>query len=122
MRSMHLAHLALTVADQERSRRFYETYFGFDAGPATRYDDGVLIIRDAAGFDLALSAPAQTPDLPAFLHFGFAAPEPAAVRALRDRLRADGVSIVETTDEPGFVGVKCRDPDGYVVEVYWEPR
>jgi catechol 2,3-dioxygenase-like lactoylglutathione lyase family enzyme len=24
-------HLALAVADQERSRRFYETYFGFGA-------------------------------------------------------------------------------------------
>jgi catechol 2,3-dioxygenase-like lactoylglutathione lyase family enzyme len=23
-------HIALAVSDQERSRRFYETYFGFD--------------------------------------------------------------------------------------------
>jgi catechol 2,3-dioxygenase-like lactoylglutathione lyase family enzyme len=27
-------HLAIPVADQERSRRFYETYFGFGAAGA----------------------------------------------------------------------------------------
>jgi catechol 2,3-dioxygenase-like lactoylglutathione lyase family enzyme len=26
-----MKHLALPVSDQERSRRFYESYFGFDA-------------------------------------------------------------------------------------------
>jgi catechol 2,3-dioxygenase-like lactoylglutathione lyase family enzyme len=46
-------HLALAVIDQERSRRFYETYFGFTAEPAPR-EDGVLILHDAEGFSLAL--------------------------------------------------------------------
>jgi catechol 2,3-dioxygenase-like lactoylglutathione lyase family enzyme len=32
---------SLTVRDVERSRRFYEGYFGFGVGPATRYDDGM---------------------------------------------------------------------------------
>jgi len=27
---MRLAHLSLAVADQRRSRQFYETFFGFD--------------------------------------------------------------------------------------------
>jgi catechol-2,3-dioxygenase len=47
-----MAHIALAVRDRERSRHFYETYFGF---------------------------------------------------------------------EPDYVSVKCRDPDGYVVEFSWEP-
>ena len=29
-----MKHLAIAVRDQERSRRFYETYFGFDATPS----------------------------------------------------------------------------------------
>ena len=58
-----MKHLALAVSDQQRSRRFYETYFGFDAQPVRRYDDG-----------------------------------------------------------PDYVSVKCRDPDGYVVEAAWEPH
>jgi hypothetical protein len=44
------------------------------------------------------------------------------VLALRDRLEADGVEIVEEHDEPDYVSVKCRDPDGYIVEAAWEPR
>lgn len=43
-------HLALAVRDQERSRRFYETYLGFDARPPRRYDDGVLMLRDPDGY------------------------------------------------------------------------
>ena len=43
------------------------------------------------------------------------------MRAFRDRLRQDGVPIVEEWEEPGYVSVKCRDPDGYVIELAWEP-
>ena len=50
-------HLAMPVRDQERSRPFYETYFGFGARPARRYDDGVLMLYDAKGFALALVQP-----------------------------------------------------------------
>jgi catechol 2,3-dioxygenase-like lactoylglutathione lyase family enzyme len=52
-------HLALAVRDENRSRRFYETYFGFGARPARRYDGGVLMLYDAHGFALALG-PAVT--------------------------------------------------------------
>jgi hypothetical protein len=27
---------------------------------------------------------------------------------------------VEESDEPGYVSVKCRDPDGYTIELAWE--
>ena len=124
MRCDHLAvkHLALPVTDQERSRRFYETYFGFDAAPARLYDGGVLMLYNADGFSLALG-PVQGPiRLPPFLHFGVHAASPEDVRAFEARLRADGVPIVEEWDEPDYVSVKCSDPDGYVVEFAWEPR
>jgi hypothetical protein len=32
------------------------------------------------------------------------------------------VELVEEWDEPDYVGVKCRDPDGYIVEAAWEPE
>jgi catechol 2,3-dioxygenase-like lactoylglutathione lyase family enzyme len=115
-------HLAIPVRDEERSRRFYETYFGFGARPARRYDDDVLMLYNANGFALAL---ARTPEpilRPAWMHFGVALPDRDAVLALRDRLAADGVELVEEWDEPEYVSVKCRDPDGYIVEGAWEPR
>jgi catechol 2,3-dioxygenase-like lactoylglutathione lyase family enzyme len=115
-------HLALAVTDQERSRRFYEAYFGFGAGPARRYDDGVLMLYDATGFSLALGQTHEPVVVPEFLHFGVPIDSPEEVRAFRDRLASDGVPIVGWWDEPDYVSVKCRDPDGYVVEAAWEPR
>jgi catechol 2,3-dioxygenase-like lactoylglutathione lyase family enzyme len=113
-------HLAIPVRDQERSRRFYEAYFGFGAGPARRYDDGVLMLYNAAGFALALgtSEPVAPPD---WMHFGVSLPDRDAVLALRARFAADGLELLEEWDEPEYVSVKTRDPDGYIVEAFWEP-
>src|SRR6266540_1762373 len=117
---MRLNHLALTVRDQERSRSFYETYFGFGAGPAQRYDDGVVIIRDEAGFDLAIGQHGDPGEMARFLHFGFRCAGPEEARVLLERVTAGGVPVTERDDTPGYVGFKCLDPDGYTVEVYWE--
>jgi catechol 2,3-dioxygenase-like lactoylglutathione lyase family enzyme len=115
-------HLALAVRDQERSRSFYESYFGFDAKPARSYDGDVLMLYNADGFSLALGPTDEAIRLPEFLHFGIHLASPDEVRAFRDRLVADGVSIAEEWEEPEYVSVKCLDPDGYVVEAAWEPH
>ena len=118
-----MAHIALAVRNQERYRRFYETYFDFDPLTARMAEDGVLLIEGPDGLLLALAETEEPIRLPSFLHFGFhAAGSPAEVRALRDRLAGDGIEIVEEFDEPGYVSVKCRDPDGYVIEFAWGPR
>jgi catechol 2,3-dioxygenase-like lactoylglutathione lyase family enzyme len=117
-----VAHIALAVRDQARSRHFYETWFGFDPGTAWVADDGVLLIEGANDITLALGETDHPIVLPAFLHFGFrAAGDPDEVRAFRDRLEGGDVEIVEFWDEPDYVSVKCRDPDGYVIEFAWEP-
>ena len=64
----------------------------FAAGPAQRYPDGVLIVRNAEGFDLALGPGGDAPPAPApFFHFGFRVPTLAA--------RAHGAG-----DPPGDLG------------------
>ena len=85
------------------------------------YEDGTVIIRNADGFDLALHPVGQVEPSPAFRHAGFRAAEPADVRALLDRMKAGGVTIVERNDEAAYVAFKCLDPDGHRIEVYWEP-
>ena len=116
-----MRHLALAVRDRERSRRFYERYFGFDAEPSREYDDSVLMLYNADGFALALGPTVEPIQMPELFHFGVGVASADDVRAFAKRLRADGVSIVGEWDEPDYVSVKCRDPDGYVVEVAWEP-
>ena len=115
-------HLAIPVRDQARSRGFYETYWGFGARPAKRYDDGVLMLYNAAGFSLALRPSKEPIVRPSWMHFGIHLPSREAVLAHRDRLVRAGVELVEESDEPAYVSVKCRDPDGYIVEASWEPR
>jgi catechol 2,3-dioxygenase-like lactoylglutathione lyase family enzyme len=118
---MHLRHLGLPVRDYERSLRFYATYFGFDPATAQAYPDGTVIVRNGDRFDLALHPATEVAAQPAFLHFGFAMDDAAAVRALGARLEVDGVPVIERDDEPNLVSFKCLDPDGWRVEVYWEP-
>ncbi len=114
-------HLALAVGDQERSRFFYERYLGFTAELTPR-SDGVLILHDASGFSLALGEVTTPISIPEFLHFGSRLASAGEVSAFRERLAADGVEIVGVWDDPDYVSVKFRDPDGYVVEVSWEPE
>jgi catechol 2,3-dioxygenase-like lactoylglutathione lyase family enzyme len=112
-----LLHLNLTVADVARSEAFYARWFGFDRRPETMSDD-TRFVRNRDGFDLALHPGAPpAPPAPA-VHFGFRTEEADEVRALLGELRAAGVSITETHDEPDYVSLKCLDPDGYEIEVY----
>ena len=118
---MHLTHLGLPVADEQRSALFYQAYFGFDPETAQRYGDGRLIIRNADGFDLALHPVASAGAPPGFLHFGFRLARPGEVHALMAHMEGEGVTIAERDEEPGYVAFKCLDPDGYRIEVYCEP-
>jgi catechol 2,3-dioxygenase-like lactoylglutathione lyase family enzyme/ribosomal protein S18 acetylase RimI-like enzyme len=118
VRHQPLRHLALAVHDQDRSRRFYATYFGFDS--VQRCPDGTLMLRNRDGFLLALGPAHETPTMPALFHFGFELPDPQSVDALRARLVADGIPVVQEWRQPDYVSVKCRDPDGYVVEAAWQ--
>jgi catechol 2,3-dioxygenase-like lactoylglutathione lyase family enzyme len=118
---MHLNHLGLPVHSLRRSQQFYSAYFGFDPVTAQVYEDGTVIIRNTDGFDLALHPVGQVEPSPAFLHAGFRAAEPADVRALMERMEADGIIILERNDEAAYVAFKCLDPDGHRIEVYWEP-
>lgn len=89
---LHFNHLGLPARDERRSQQFYSAYFGFDPATAQKYADGTIIIRNAEGFDLALRPVADIEPPPAFLHAGFKAAVPADVRALLERMEADGIA------------------------------
>ena len=113
------AHLNLTVADVERSEAFYARWFGFDQRPET-YSDDTRFVRNRDDFDLAF-LPGVPPSPPApTVHFGFRTAAADEVRTLLAELRAAGVPVTDAHDEPGYVSLKCLDPDGYEIEVYCE--
>ena len=114
---MALNHLHLHVADVAASRAFYETFFGFREDV---WHGPILFLADETGFALAL-APGPVERLPDWWHFGFRLPSPEDVRRLGDTLAAAGHDLDETGDEDDLVWRRVRDPDGYRIEVYWEP-
>ncbi|MBI3268366.1 MAG: VOC family protein [Planctomycetes bacterium] len=115
---MDLNHLHLHVRDVQRAMRFYVTWFGFAERAAS---DEVHFIANERGFLLALVEDPEPQRLPAWFHFGFGLASAGEVRALHARMVAGGVPMAKPLlDEPGFVAFRCRDADGYPVEVYWE--
>jgi catechol 2,3-dioxygenase-like lactoylglutathione lyase family enzyme len=115
---MDLNHLHLHVRDVARSRRFYETYFGFRE--KARHGEILFLTNDQA-FDLALAPAANVEPFPPWFHFGFRLPSSEAVRALHRQMTSEGVPAPRPlVDDPDLVSFRCTDPDGYAVEVYWE--
>ena len=114
---MPLNHVALTVADRDRSAAFYGEHFGLTEHI---HDDGHLLILGAEdGSELALSDAEPVPaELPRTNHFGFRLSDHAAVHAARERFHAAGVPETEWQEDGRFTRVQVTDPDGYRVEVY----
>ena len=116
---MLITHLALTVSDPDRSRRFYLETLGLD-GIAQPQPWGVRVnLRNDFMLALIRGEPLSG-DTAAAVHFGCSLPDAAAARDVRERLRNRGVPELEWEDGADYVGVKVADPDGYVVEFFWE--
>jgi catechol 2,3-dioxygenase-like lactoylglutathione lyase family enzyme len=114
---MDLNHLHLHVRNVDRSKRFYESYFGFRE--RVRHGN-ILFLRNASGFDLAL-VPDRTPlSFPEWFHFGFRLGGARAVRMLHDHMSSKGGQVQDIEEYPGYMTFRCADPDGYGIEVYWE--
>jgi catechol 2,3-dioxygenase-like lactoylglutathione lyase family enzyme len=111
-----LNHVALTVADPERSAVFYGEHFGLRR--RVHEDEHLLILGGADGSLLALGVGAVPEALPRTNHFGFEVSAGDDVRRARERLRRAGVAETEWQDDAGFVRVQVADPDGYRVEVF----
>ena len=114
-----LDHLALAVRDPGRSLRFYRETIGVDG--AVREEEYGFVITTPAGLAFTLFEGVPPADHGEF-HIGVSLPSGDAVRARRDDLLALGAREVEWSDEPGYVSIKVRDPDGYVVEIAWDEK
>jgi catechol 2,3-dioxygenase-like lactoylglutathione lyase family enzyme len=115
VQAMKLNHVALTVADRERSAEFYGKYFGLTE--RVHDDDHLLILAAKDGALLALSEGKAPDTQPRTTHFGFEANSTAEVVRFRKTFMIEGVAEAEW-QESGPTRVQVFDPDGYRVEVY----
>ena len=119
--TLDVKHLHLASRDHELSRRFYETYFGFrfDSTFPRGDEPAATIIRSPTGFQIYLEGPSPAP-LPPWFHFGFFAESAAGCTDLYARMQRDGVTIVHPLISEPFTNYFFADPDGHLLQVYFD--
>lgn len=115
---MQLNHLNLVVRDVVRSATFWETHFGFE--PVRHLETGGVMLASSEGSVLVFEPGHPAPDPGSVFHVGFGLADADAVLSARKRLQEAGVRELDWVQEEGYRSVKVADPDGYVVEVFWE--
>ncbi|NGN64950.1 VOC family protein [Streptomyces sp. A7024] len=124
-----LDHLAIQVADPEKSAQFYTTALApLGIVEAMRFErDGGLVVGLAGpdGAPVFWLGP-HTGDQPTTAitrenHIAFTAPNREAVDAVHAAARATGTAILHAPREwpeyhPGYYGVYFRDPDSHNIE------
>ena len=115
-----LTHVALAVKDAKRSFEFYRTVFGVEKV----YDKGTFIqaqtpgTRDVLVFDEKAKRIGKRGGIE---HFGFRLQQPEDIdRAAKSVTKAGGKILDKGEFCPGEPYLYCSDPDGYVVEIWYE--
>ena len=116
-----LTHLAVTVADLGRTRDFYCAVFDMEV----MYDDpGFVQLTTPGCHDILVleTGPAKKAGVVGGIaHFGFRLREAGEMVEMRNKIvKAGGVIEDEGEFVPGSPYIFFKDPDGYVVEVWYE--
>jgi catechol 2,3-dioxygenase-like lactoylglutathione lyase family enzyme len=115
-----LTHVALAVRDPRRAFEFYRDVLGLIAV----YEDEAVVqaqtpgSRDVIVFERNARAAGRAGGV---AHFGFRLTRAVDIGRARAAVVAAGGAIIETGEfVPGEPYVFFRDPDGYVVEIWYE--
>lgn len=124
---MKIEHVALWTPDLERSRAFYETYFGGISNAkyinvSKDFQSYFLTFDDGARLEL-MQMPTITDRLSGqhlgWIHIAMAVGSQDAVDVLTEQLRADGYVIESEprTTGDGYYESVVLDPDGNRIEI-----
>ena len=121
VRTFGLTHIALAVADPEKAFRFYEHVLGMAA--VYRGDDFVQAQTPGAHDAIVFQRKPGKPGMGGGIaHFGFRLRFPSDIEGAIASVKEAGGTILSQGDFcPGEPYVFFRDPDGYEVEIWYEP-
>jgi catechol 2,3-dioxygenase-like lactoylglutathione lyase family enzyme len=121
IRTYGLTHLALHVSDFERSIRFYNVLFGMKV---TYRKPNFVQIETPGNHDVIVlqqnqDVTGKTGDI---IHFGFRLPDRSQVEEIPSLVEKAGGTVTSQGEfAPGVPYVFLRDPDGYEIEIWYEP-
>jgi catechol 2,3-dioxygenase-like lactoylglutathione lyase family enzyme len=115
-----LTHLALAVADPERSLAFYRDVFG--VREYYRDEDSIQVQgpgpHDVIAFDRDKKAAGRVGGI---IHFGFRLTRPEDIDVAVEAVKKAGGKITSRGEfAPGLPYAYARDPDGYEIEIWYE--
>ena len=120
VRTYGLTHLALGVRDPDRAFAFYQSVFGM----VIVYRDAAFIqaqtpgARDVIVFERAARSVGKSGGI---AHFGFRLTAAGDIEAAAENVRAAGGTITQQGEfVPGEPYLFARDPDGYLIEIWYE--
>jgi len=117
-----LTHTALPVADLDRAIRFYQALLGAEV--RFRNENGAEITTPGCHDVISLqkAKDGATGEMGLLGHIGFRLQSPEDIEALAAAVEAAGGTVADkghfTPEEPY---VFAKDPDGYVIELWYEP-
>jgi catechol-2,3-dioxygenase len=116
MKMRTLNHLSLVVSDVERAAEFYQSLFGMQR----QWNEGEFVFLSCGDSDVALVR--GKPLIHRRFHFGFRVESREEVDAWLARVREHQAPVTHGPEDYGdYYTFSCRDPDGYAVEIYYEP-
>lgn len=127
IRLTRIGHVALRVADVERSRAFYSTLLGFEVVEEDPEHGGVFMALEGLSHTLDLfpvdgppTTSAPTPGGVGVRHIAFLVDSERALKDAYTTLLANGVTIVRALDHVSQKSIYFHDPDGTLLEIYYE--
>ena len=115
-----LSHIALAVADPDRSLAFYHSVFG-----VREYfrDDSTIQVLGPGRYDVIAfeRRPVGSGALGGVIHFGFRLTRPEDIDAAVAAVAAAGGTVTSRGEfGPGLPYAFVRDPDGHEIEIWFE--
>lgn len=127
---MKIEHIAIWVKDLEKSRTFYQKYFGAFSNekyhnPVKNFESYFLSFDNGCrleimtGPDIKESENAYEPQQFGIIHFAFSVGSKEKVDELTERLRKDGYTIAgePRTTGDGYYESVILDPENNIVEI-----
>jgi lactoylglutathione lyase len=128
--SMRIEHIAIWTTDLGRCKQFYTAYFGATAGPnyvnpAKGFESCFLSFDGGARLEAMTSSTLSLAQLPpgaqrlGLTHLAISVGSERTVDELTNRLRSDGITIVDGPRRTGdgYYESVVIDPDGNRIEI-----